>query len=69
MIDQTYVSPLIFGAIVAIVVALYGYFIPPLFGRSRLSLPVLDIVMIAILIAVTAFIMTKIGLLTLVVGK
>jgi len=69
MIDNAYLSPLIFGVIAAIVVAIYGYIVPPLFGRSRTSMPVLDIILLALLIAITAFVMTKLGVLTLVVSR
>ena len=61
MFDSTLITPLIYGVVIAIIVALYGYIVPPLFKRPRADMAVIDIVLLALLIAIIVFVFAQLG--------
>ena len=63
MVDQNLlISALVFGVVFALIVFAYGLIVPMILGRPRHMMPIMDIAVLALFIAVVVFLMRVSGL-------
>jgi hypothetical protein len=60
--DAGLMSVVVLGVLVALAVFVYGLIVPPLFGRPRYAMPILDIAILAAFLIAIIFILRVTGL-------
>ncbi|HVX00905.1 MAG TPA: hypothetical protein VHA52_10785 [Candidatus Babeliaceae bacterium] len=60
--DGAIMSVIVLGVVLALAVFVYGLVVPPLFGRPRYAMPILDIAILAAFLIALIFILRVTGL-------